>query len=76
MKESKSVTDYIIKAENIIMALKDAGKAMSDGLIVAMVLNGLPDFFKPLAVHVTQNKNNVTFADFKQKLQFKKRVRR
>lgn len=69
MKESESVRDYIIKVENIIMALKYAGEVMSDGLIVAMVLNGLPDSFKLLAVHVTQKKNNVTFADFKQRLQ-------
>ena len=68
MEEGESVTDYIIKAENIIMALKDAGEAMSDGLIVAMVLNGLPDSFKPLAVHVTQNEDNVAFADFKRRL--------
>lgn len=69
MEEGESVTDYIIKAENIIKALKDAGEAMSDGLIIAMVLNGLPDSFKPLAVHVTQNEDNVTFADFKRRLQ-------
>lgn len=30
MEENESVTDYIIKAENIIMALKDAGEVMSD----------------------------------------------
>lgn len=68
MNEGENATDYIIKAENIIMALKDAGEAMSDGLTVAMVLNGLPDSFKPLAVHVTQNEDNVTFADFKRRL--------
>lgn len=68
MKDNGNVTDYIIKAENIIMALKDAGEVMSDGLIVAMVLNGLPDSFKPLAVHVTQNEVNVVFADFKRRL--------
>ena len=42
---------------------------MSDGLTIAMVLNGLPDSFKPLAVHVTQNEDNVTFTDFKRRLQ-------
>ena len=68
MAENESVTDYIIRAENIIMALKDAGETISDGLAVAMVLNGLPDSFKPLAVHVTQNEDNVTFADFKIRL--------
>lgn len=60
MKENESVTDYKIKAENTIMALKDAGEVMSEGLVVAMVPNGLPDSFKPLAVHVTENEDNVT----------------
>lgn len=38
-------------------------------MIVAMVLGGLPDSFKLLAVHVTQIEDNVTFADFKRRLQ-------
>lgn len=40
-------------------------KRVSNGLIGDMVLNGLRDSFKPLAVHATQNKDNVMFADFK-----------
>lgn len=75
MKESESVTDYIIKAENIIMALKDTGEVMSDGLIVAMVLNGLPDSFKPLAVHVTQ-KIMLHLLTLKEDYEFMKRVRK
>lgn len=68
MEEKETVTDYLIRAENIITALREAGETLSDGLIVAMVLGGLPDSFKPLAVHVTQNEDNVTFADFKRRL--------
>ena len=41
---------------------------MSDGLLVATILNGLPDSFRPLAVNVTQNEDNVTFKDFKRRL--------
>ena len=51
----------MIRAENIISALRDAGENMSDGLLVATILNGLPDSFRPLAVHVTQNEDNVIF---------------
>ncbi|XP_037109280.1 uncharacterized protein LOC119123966 [Syngnathus acus] len=68
MTGNESVTDYMIRAENLITALRDAGETMSDGLTIAMVLNGLPDSFKPLAVHVTQNEDTVTFTDFKRRL--------
>lgn len=30
-----------------------------------MILGGLPDSFKPLAVHMTQNGDNIRFTDFK-----------
>lgn len=38
MTETESVTDYMIRAENVITALRDAGETMSDGLTVAMIL--------------------------------------
>ena len=68
MADNETVTDYMIRAENIISSLKDAGENMSDGLLIATILNGLPDSFKPLAVHVTQNEDSVTFSDFKRRL--------
>ncbi|KAL1263579.1 hypothetical protein QQF64_006318 [Cirrhinus molitorella] len=68
MTDNESVTDYLIRAENIITALRDAGETMSDRLTIAMILRGLPDSFKPLAVHITQNEDNVTFTDFKRRL--------
>lgn len=68
MTDNESVTDYLIRAENIITALRDAGETMSDGLTIAMILRGLPDAFKPLAVHITQNEDDVTFTDFKRRL--------
>ena len=55
MTDSESVIDYLIRAENIIMALRETGETMSDGLIITMIIGGLPDTFKPLAVHVMQN---------------------
>lgn len=33
MTGNESVTDYMIRAENVITALRDAGETMSDGLI-------------------------------------------
>lgn len=66
--ENESTTDYIIRAENLITALQDAGETLSDDLIIAMMLGGLPDSYKPLAVHITQNEDKVTFSDFKRRL--------
>ena len=36
MADSETVTDYLIRAENIITALREAGETMSDGQIVAI----------------------------------------
>lgn len=55
--DGESTTDYIIRAKNLITALHDAGKTLSEGLIVAMILGGLPDSYKPLAVHIKRKQN-------------------
>lgn len=41
MEDSESVTDYLIRTENTITALRNAGKTMRDGLIIATILGGL-----------------------------------
>ena len=66
---SESVTDYIIRAEKITTALRDAGEIVSDGLLVAMVLKGLSDEFSSFVVVTTQNEAQQTdFAKFKMAL--------
>lgn len=67
-EKNESVTDYIIRAEAIITALKNAGESLTDGLLIAMIMKGLPETFKPLIVHVTQSEAKITFSEFKVKL--------
>lgn len=43
-------------------------KIISDGLIIAMILKGLPESYKPFVVHTTQSSQEITFMQFKSKL--------
>ena len=65
---SETVTDYLIRAERSITALKNAKETLSDGLVIAMILKGLPEAYKPFVVHITQSTNEITFAMFKSQL--------
>ena len=38
---NECMTDYIIRAETTASSLRDAGKTVSDGLLIAIVLKGL-----------------------------------
>ncbi|XP_063857145.1 uncharacterized protein LOC135098678 [Scylla paramamosain] len=63
--ENESVTDYVIRAETAATALKTSGETISDSLLVAMVLKGLPTEFKPFMTVITQREKALTFAEFK-----------
>lgn len=64
-RPDEPVTDYIIRAEKAVTALRNAKEVISDGLIIAMVLKGLPDTYKPFAIHTAQSKDDTTFTQFK-----------
>ena len=57
--------DYIIRAETTASSIRDAGETVSDGLLIAMVLKGLPADYKPLATVVNLNPTTTTFQEFK-----------
>ena len=60
-KESEeTVTDYILRAEKTVTALRNAKETISDGLIIAMILKGLPEPYKPFVIHTTQSSEELT----------------
>uniref|UniRef100_A0A1A8HI63 CCHC-type domain-containing protein n=1 Tax=Nothobranchius korthausae TaxID=1143690 RepID=A0A1A8HI63_9TELE len=67
-KSGESVTDYLLRAEAAITALRTAGETLSDGLLIAMVLKGLPESFTLFRIHLTQSHDDMTFSEFKSKL--------
>ena len=46
MGVGETTTDYVIRAEIAATSLKAAGEVISDGLLVAMTLKGLPTKYK------------------------------
>ena len=63
---SETVTEYMIRAETAVTALKNAGEIVSDGLLIAMVMKGLPKYFKSFIVVITQTTEKMlTFQKFK-----------
>lgn len=59
------MTDYIIRAEAAATSLKSDGEVISDSLLVAMVLKGLPGEFKTFCTVVTQKEKQMIFSEFK-----------
>ena len=65
MKDSESVTDYILRAESSATSLKSAGETISDSLLIAMVLKGLPEQFTAFSTVVMQKDKEPKFTEFK-----------
>ena len=68
MASNESITDYIIRAERAATGLKNANENISDNLIIAMLLKGLPEFYRPFIVVHTQLDKYKTLMDFKSAL--------
>ena len=61
----EDVTDYIIRVERASTGLRSAGETITDNLVIAMILKGLPEAFKPFVVVHTQLDKYKTLTEFK-----------
>ena len=68
MSENDSTTSYLIRAEKAASALKNVGETVSDGLLVAMVLKGLPQEYQAFCTVMTQKRDELKFMDLKKSL--------
>ena len=62
------LTDYVIRAENAANSLRSAGEVVSDRLLNAVVLKGLPKEYRPFRVFMEQMKRTTSFLEFKKAL--------
>ena len=62
---SESLTDFILRTETSATALKTCSENISDALLIAMVLKGLPDDYGTFVAVVTQSETVDTFTKFK-----------
>ena len=64
----ESTTDYVLRAESAATQLEAAGETISDSLLVAMCLRGLPERFNSFATVITQREVDPDFVKFKSSL--------
>ena len=61
----EAFTEYISGAERLASNLKATGESISNSLLVAMVLKGLPSTFDSFILFATQSTEDYTFIEFK-----------
>ncbi|KAJ8044050.1 hypothetical protein HOLleu_11401 [Holothuria leucospilota] len=60
----ESITNYLIRAETAATSLKTSSETISDSLLIAMILKGLPPKFKPFSTVITQKDKTSKFKEF------------
>ena len=65
MFNNEDVTGYIIRAEKAATALRATGELVSDRLLNAMVMKGLPPNFESFTTNMYSSKKVITFPEFK-----------
>ncbi len=67
-QENETIVDCVIRAERSATALREADEVISDALLIAMVLKGLPSEYNTFATVVVQREKQMNFAEFKSAL--------
>jgi len=65
MHPDEDVTDYVIRAECAATGLNAAGENITNNLVKAMLLRGLPEEYKPFIVVHTQMDKTKSLTEFK-----------
>ena len=69
MNPSEDVVSYTLRAETAASRLKAANEVVSDSLLIAMVLKGLPEKFNAFTTIISQqDPNKLDFQQFKKSL--------
>ena len=68
MGNCETVTEYVLRAETAASRLKDAKETISDHLLIAMVLKGLPNSFKAFTTIISNTEDKMEFSKFKTSL--------
>ena len=69
LSPNETVTEYILRAETCAARLKETGETVSDSLLIAMILKGLPDTFSAFSsVICQQDQDKMVFSKFKSAL--------
>ena len=59
---TKSLTEYVSKAERLSTNLKSCNETVSDLMLIAMVMRGLPESYSSFIVVITQSSKEYTFS--------------
>jgi len=68
LSPGESITDFIIRAETAANTLRQIGETVSDSLLIAMVLKGLPSSYSSFITVTTQRETQQNFSEFKESL--------
>ena len=66
--QDELLTDYVIRAESAANALRNAGEVVSDRLLNAVVLKGLPHEYRPFRVIMEHMKKTTSLLELKKSL--------